>query len=477
MRNLTKFASIGALAVALTACGGKGKGTENPNGGGGGGGGGGGSANPAEASKEAKADFMAAVKTYKAAMSDGKLSGDECERVSGEFQKVYKTHGVQMALSQFNSGVVWEECGQTDKAEAIYAQLVAQAPKFDLPYNNLGVIYWKKGQESKALDMFKKGVEANKLGARAARNNVAGLVRGQYIKNTDVNSFNEVEKLIQTVLALDSGNQAAYENLARIYYDRGHRKDKSYLVLANLVVTQGTRVLKDQGRKSADLFNIQGLLLLEREDQVNALKAFKGAVGIEPNHVEANLNIGFISIRFRDYATAEKSFKIALKDARQAKNPEAHLALGVAQRGLKKFKEAEKSYNTALKLNASDPRPLYNLGVLYQDHIGTQDDIDTTEKSEKMITIAKGHYLKFMEAAKSDKQWAQQVLMAKDRVATIEQTFVFNKEAKELMKKAKEMEALQKKQDEEERKRLLELEKQAEAAEAAEAAGAAAPAN
>jgi tetratricopeptide (TPR) repeat protein len=275
------------------------------------------------------------------------------------------------------------------------------------------------------------------------------------------------------VLALDSGNQAAYENLARIYYDRGHIKDKSYLVLANLVVTQGVRVLKNEGRESADLYNIQGLLLLERQDQVNALKAFKEAVRVEPNHVEANLNIGFISIRFRDYATAEKAFEIALKDSRQAKNTEAHLALGVAQRGLKKFKEAEASYNKALKLNASDPRPLYNLGVLYQDHISTQDSVDTAQ-NEKLINVAKGHYNKFIEAVKSDKKWSQQVLLAKDRIATIDETIAFNRVSEEMMKKAKELEAQAKKAEEEERKRLLELEKQAEAAEAA--GGAPAPA-
>jgi tetratricopeptide (TPR) repeat protein len=478
MRNFSKIVSIGVLAVAMTACGKKTDGGTTTPGGGGGGGGGvagkgaDGGANPAAASKEAKADFADAVKVYTSAKSDGKISGDECDKAAGAFQKVYKTHGVQMAIAQFNSGIIYEECGQTDKAEGIYAQLISQAPKFDLAYNNLGVIYWKKGQESKALDMFKKGVEANKLSAKAARNNTAGLLRNQYIVNTDVNAFNEAEKSIQGTLALDSGNQAAYENLARIYYDRGHRKDKSYLVLANLVVTQGVRVLKGDNRESADLYNIQGLLLLERQDQVNALKAFKESVRVEANHVEANLNIGFISIRFRDYATAEKAFETALKDPRQAKNVEALLALGVAQRGLKKFKEAEGSYNKAIKLNASDPRPFYNLGVLYQDHLSTQDGVEIKE-GEKLIGVAKGHYTKFVEAAKNDKQWAQHVLMAKDRIATIDQTFEFNKISAELQKKAKEMEELQKKQEEEERKRLLELEKQAEAAEAAEAGGAA----
>jgi tetratricopeptide (TPR) repeat protein len=405
MRTMTKIASIGLLAVALTACGKKPE-TNNPDGGGGSGGGGGGGggtaggANPAAASAEAKADFEKAVKGYLSAKSDGSISGDECERVAGEFAGVYKRHGVQMAIAQFNAGVVYEECGQSDKAEPIYAGLVSSAPKFDLAYNNLGVIYWKKGQDSKAMDMFKKGVEANKLGARAARNNVAGLLRNTYINNTDLNVFNEAQTAIQTVLALDSANQSAYENLARLYYDRGHRKDKSYLVLANLVVTQGIRVLKKDNKESADLYNIQGLLLLERDDQVNALKTFKESVRVEGNHIEANLNIGFISIRFRDYATAEKAFQTALKSPAQQKNIEVFLALGVAQRGLKKFKEAEESYNKAVKLNATDPRPWFNLGVLYQDHLSTQDGVDM-KKGEELIAVAKKHYNKFIEASSS----------------------------------------------------------------------------
>lgn len=475
MRNLIKITSIGVLAVALTACGKDKTGTNTPGGDGGGGVKGDPNKPPiaAEASKEAKADFEKAVKDYQAAKSDGKLSGDECDRVAGGFQRVYKTHGVQMAIAQFNSGVIYEECGQTDKAESVYSQLISQAPKFDLAYNNLGVIYWKKGQESKALDMFKKGVEANKLSARAARNNVAGLLRNQYVSSGDNNAFGEAEKSIQGVLALDSGNQGAYENLARIYYDRGHRKDKSYLVLANLVVTQGSRVLKVDNRESADLYNVQGLLLLERDDQVSALKAFKEAVRVEPQHVEANLNIGFISIRFRDYATAEKAFQVALKDPRQAKNVEAWLALGVAQRGLKKFKESEEAYQKAIKLNSSDPRPWYNLGVLYQDHISTQDNVDDKE-NQRLINVAKGHYNKFVEAAKSDKQWSQQVLMAKDRIVTIEQTIENMAKMKEMEAKAKELEAKMKAQEEEERKRLLELERQAMEAEAAEGGGGAA---
>ncbi len=416
------------------------------------------------ATAQAKSDFAKVVLAYTAARKDG-LRGDECERLTGEFSGVYKAHGAAMAIAQFNAGVVWEECDQPDKAETIYTGLISSAPKFDLAYNNLGVLYWQKGQDSKALDMFKKGVEANKLSARAARNNVAGLLRDQYLGSADVNVFNEVQTALQTVLALDSGNKAAYENLARIYYDRGHGKDKSYLVLANLVVTQGMRVLADADQKSADLFNIQGLLLLDRGDQVNALKTFKEAVAIEADHVEANLNIGFISIRFRDYAGGEKAFQTALKAPAQQKNIELWLALGVAQRGLKKFKEAETAYNQAIKLNAGDPRAFYNLGVLYQDHLAVQADVDLAG-NEKLGEVARKYYLKFAAAAGKDQAYKTRVLESKDRIATLDQNVAIIRQTQQLEKDVAELTRKAQIAEEAERRRLLEIEKQALAAEA-----------
>jgi tetratricopeptide (TPR) repeat protein len=473
MHKMSKILSIGLLAVALSACKGK-ETTTTPETGETAGKGSAAAADPTKASAEAKADFEAAVKKYNSAKADGKLSDAECESTAGAFTKVYKDHGVQMAIAYFNAGAVWDECGKADKAEPIYAEVVKKAPKFDLAYNNLGVIYWKKGQTDKALDLFKKGVENNKKVARAARNNVAGLARNQYIKTLDVNTFNEAQRSIQGVLALDSGNQAAYENLARLYYDRGIRKDKSYLVLANLVITQALRVFKDDNRESADILNISGLLMMERNNQVDALKAFKEAVRVEANHTQANLNIAFISIRFRDYAQAEKSLQIALKDKKQKGNIEAWLALGVAQRGLKKFKEAEKAYNQAAKLQSKDPRPWYNLGILNQEHLATTDDIDEAG-TKKYFNVARKHYDKFLQLAGSDASYKDKVLDVKDRLVTIDETFENFKVMAELMKKAKEMEELQKKQDAEERERLLKLEQQAMEAEKA-AEGGAAPA-
>jgi hypothetical protein len=64
-----------------------------------------------------------------------------------------------------------------------------------------------------------------------------------------------------TVLALDSGNKAAYENLARIYYDRGHSKDKSYLVL------EGSQQLGKMKREQAlaDAAELKRVIAAEKQ--------------------------------------------------------------------------------------------------------------------------------------------------------------------------------------------------------------------
>ena len=109
-----------------------------------------------------------------------------------------------------------------------------------------------------------------------------------------------------------------YENLARLYYDRGRLEDKSYLLLADLVITQALAKAKDGTlAQSADIYNIKGLLFMEQDNQVDALRAFKKAVEIQPRHADAHMNIALVAIRFRDYATAEKSVEIALADRRQ----------------------------------------------------------------------------------------------------------------------------------------------------------------
>lgn len=464
MRTPKKILGLLALGLALTACKNKGGAPKPPTGAEGKPGA---ALDPKKASAEAKAAFKSVAEKYAAATKSAPLSKGQCESFAKDFKAVYDKYGAQMTIAWFNAGAAYEECGEIDKAEEVYQAITKQVPKFDLAYNNLGVIYWSRNQESKALDYFKKAVEVNPK-TRAPRNNLAAALRNKYADSPQQPDFENAERQIQTVLAVDSGNRLAYENLARLYYDRGRLKDKSYLLLADLVVAQATRRLKeDYGIESADIFNIQGLLYMEKDNQVDALKAFKKAAELEPSHADANMNMAMISIRFRDYAQAEKSLGIALKDKRQRGNVETHIAMGVAKRGLRKYQEAEDAFKTAMKSKSGDPRPLYNLGILYQEHIATaQDDF-----SKKPYEVAKDYFGKFSSAAGGKKEFSETVADAKSRVESIDQLFKDIDEMKKLEAEAKRLEEEAKKQEAEERKRLLDLEQKARDAAAKAAAG------
>ena len=323
---------------------------------------------------------------------------------------------------------------------------------------------WDEGKTSKALDMFKKSVEADRIKAFSARNNLAAAHRDRYAEKADLKDFKEAEKQIQNVLAVDTSNQSAYENLARLYYDRGRLKDKSYLLLSDLVVTQALRVLDKTGAQSADIWNLKGLLFLERADnQVDALRAFKKAVEIDKNHVDANLNIAFIAIRFRDYTTAEESLKIAMKDERVKRDIDAHIALGVSKRGQKKYKEALKAYEKAAEVDKKDPRPWFNMGILHQEHMISMDGVDQA-KIEEFYGVAKKHYNKFISMAESDKNRAAEVQDAKDRIIVIDDAIETFRKMEELQKQADELARIEAEEAKKERERLLELERKAKEA-------------
>jgi tetratricopeptide (TPR) repeat protein len=188
-------------------------------------------------------------------------------------------------------------------------------------------------------------------------------------------------------------------------------------VLADLVVTQGQRVLEASGRRSADLHNLRGLLLIEQDDQARALRAFQQAVEIDPEHVDANRNIAMVAIRFRDYAAAERSLESVIDVAVVATDIDAWIALGVAKRGLRKYGDADQAYRHALTLDSSDPRPWYNLGVLAQDHLS----IDAEDEQALIANYeqALGHYQTFIDTAGSTPRWRAPVSDAKDRVAIV----------------------------------------------------------
>jgi tetratricopeptide (TPR) repeat protein len=412
---------------------------------------------------EAREQLATLHERYTLAAAEG-LDPAKCRSLADAYRELYELDPTVIA-ARFNQAAVWEACGELERAESIYAELVDREHPQAL--NNLGVLAWSRGEHGRAFTLFERAVAADRTHALEARNNLAMALRERYAERVEIADFQRAEAQLQNILAVDSSNKAAYENLARLYYDRGRLDDASYLVLADLVVTQAQRILEARGQQSADLHNLRGLLLMQDDDQVRALREFQRAVALEPDHVDGNRNIAMIAIRFRDYGEAERALERVIGSsegidggARAGTRADTWLALGVAKRGLRKYEDAAAAYRRAAELDRADPRPWYNLGVLAQDHLAghTHDEALTA-----IYADAQDHYQTFIAQAQGSQQWAAAVRDAHDRIAIVKDSIETIETMHELEEQVRELEEQLREREAEERRRAIERSKQLEA--------------
>lgn len=395
--------------------------------------------------------------SFERARAAGRLDAQTCRRHIVAFDQAFARTGDPE--HRFNAGVALEMCGTPEQAKAAYQDVLRVDPKFALAHNNLGTIAYRGGETDEAVRRYRRAIE---VGPRvlSPRFNLAHVSRERYLDSGDVAEFDQAQRGLQGVLALDSENLIAYEGLARLYYERAVAGDRSYVLLANLVVTQAHRRAAAAGRASAELWNLQGLLALEREEPTKALRAFERAIDLEPQHVDARLNAALLELELRNFASAQENLEVAAALALGARKHEATLALGVAKRGTRDFPGAELAYARAHELNDADPRPLYNAGVLYQEHIGPAAEGDGLQQAE----LAQGYFERFTRTAKNDPKYAEAVANAHRRVANITEYGSFIRVQHELEAEAAKLEALQRQETEARRAELLEMERAAKQA-------------
>ncbi len=312
-----------------------------------------------QVSKRAKIGFKEALKSYEAAMKAGGITASNCGDLAEKFGNVYEDHP-KVPEAKFNQGAILEECGKSRQAEGIYQQLIKKHPRFGPALNNLGQMYFKKGAMSAALQYFENAAKAKNTEGYA---NMAVIKRNQALAG-DTAAIQAAISNIHRSLAVDSNNIEAYGTLALVLYD--HAKNDSQLELARLISAQAIKV----DGKYSPIYNILGLILLRMGKVTPALAEFRKAVQLNPDYTEALMNIGAITLSFRDYDSAEKAFTkaLSLKPKKKVKS-DALVGLGVAYRGKRKFDQAMAKYKEALALTPNRSSVYYNMGILVQDYL------------------------------------------------------------------------------------------------------------
>ncbi|PID38470.1 MAG: hypothetical protein CSA65_07040 [Proteobacteria bacterium] len=431
----------GAFALALSACGGTPKETKNPKDVKAAGGGGqkdeGGKASTTgvvgtvpvkpkrKIAADAKAEFKKLVKRYLDAAKGGKhLPKAVCDDLASAFGDLY-AQAPKLIEAKFNQGAALMQCGQIKKAEAVFRELLQKHPRHGAALSNLGMIAYNRGQTSTAIDFFQKAAAAKASGGYA---NLAMLDRDKAL-NGDTRALREAVDNIHRALAVDSSNIGAYEMLATVIYD--HAKSRSQLDIARLIIVQALKL----DPKHAPLYNLQGLVLLKMNEVTRALKQFRQAVAIDPSLIESHMNIGAITLSFRDYGNAERAFKTVLSSekATQKMKIDATVGLGVAYRGQRKFKAALAEYEKAQQLAPGNQGIAYNIGILIQDYM-----FDASNPDAAIATLerAKGYLQKYADAQHGKRR--KDVLR---RLKNIRQMVPLLREQKKMMAEMKTMQA------------------------------------
>ncbi|MFI5288267.1 MAG: tetratricopeptide repeat protein [Polyangia bacterium] len=410
-----------------------------------------------------RADFDATVERWDALKKAGPLSPADCHSLASKFESIAGSHPAVSAQSYFNAGTLLEQCASDKDAEQDYNRALQANGAYSPALNNLGEIYYRRGNTPQARESFEKAIAADPTHDAPAYNNLALILYQDAVAQKNPAGLDDAIGKLRRALAIDNDSMPAYQLLALIYYTKAEH-DKTKLALADLVVKQA----KETDDKYAPIYNTDGLIKLRKKNVTGALKEFEKAVELNPRYVEAYLNIGAIGLSARQYEKAQHAFETVLK--LQPSSIDATIGLGVALRGEKQFDQAETYYKKAAQLEPKNCAVPYDLGLLYQDYKVVADNSNLKE--------AQNYFRQYLSCGTTS---PKKVEDANRRIKDIDDTFAAIAQQKQMEAQMKAMEAQQKQQQEEMQKQQEEQKKAAPAAPdqkggpAAPAAGAAAP--
>jgi tetratricopeptide (TPR) repeat protein len=313
------------------------------------------------------------------------------------------------------------------KAEQIYQAVLQKHPNFGPALNNLGQIYYGRGEESVAIQYFQKAVKVKTSEAYA---NLAVLQRNRALKG-DMQALQGAIENVHRALAVDSFNIEAYGTLALALYD--HAKNPSQLEMARLICAQAIKV----NPKYPPIYNILGLVLLRMGKVTPALREFRKAAALNPDYLEAQMNIGAVVLGFRDYESAAKAFtKVLSLNPDKKIKMQALIGLGVALRGQRKFDEAMQKYNEAKALSPNNPAIAYNMGILVQDY-----QFNAANPDAAIAQLARARA--FLQQYASNGRDPAKMKDVKRRLKNIDEMIPMLREQKKMMEEMKKMQQQQ----------------------------------
>jgi len=226
--------------------------------------------------------------------------------------------------AHFNAGLASESLGHKDRAVEHYRSALAADPAYLNAAVRLGNLL--VGDEQLTFLRSFLGVNPHALGIRIA-------MAGALARRGDQAGSQEQAEI---VLRADPESVALYRELASAYLESGA------LSLGQLYASRA----RELGGDDASLINDAGVRLLKDGSTVDAVTRFQHALSLQPGHIPANMNLGWVALHSGDHGQARKRFERALQE--DPSNIDARLGVAISARMAGDFKTAKRVYRAIL---------------------------------------------------------------------------------------------------------------------------------
>ncbi|MBN2541585.1 tetratricopeptide repeat protein [bacterium] len=280
------------------------------------------------------------------------------ERAMDEYSEALKLYpGIPDA--HLNMGSILFEQKKYESAIKEFNSEIEVNPTNAEAYANLGVIYRILSDTIHALEFGEKAIEARPsfvegyLNYALTLSRIGKVDRGLTLIEKALKISPNDKRLLLTAgaLAEKTGNSTG----AVGYYERGLRKDNISFVrnydMGNIYEEQGKLAAPDSIIDSYLYYNL-GSILGKKGDLYIAQKYILRAVELNPNLIDAHLQLGTVLDRLGEYQAAYEEFKYVYDQG--FSTAELHFNMGLALAKMGRLEEAELEFEKALDLSSEN---------------------------------------------------------------------------------------------------------------------------
>lgn len=253
------------------------------------------------------------------------------------------------AKAHYNAGWVSEQLGNLPQAESHYRSAMELDASYQDAIDALADVLSQQGKGIEAVALYQAQIEKNPDDLKTRTTLMEAMVAAE-------DHDGAIEQARQ-ILLKDPKNVGAYRSLSRVYFAKGEYEMSQLCADKAKTLAEG----------DAGIYNNMGVTYLMMDDEAAAIEEFKTARKLDPDNLEANLNLGWVAVNSGDYLLAQDCFEKALDGS--PGSIDAKLGLAIALRGAKDYEGAAKLYDEILSADPKNKLGAYNASTLHEKYI------------------------------------------------------------------------------------------------------------